>query len=67
MNFPDNLLFQLLYALINTPGLGGIAVGLLAVAILIVVVLMLRWISHGAQADEVEEYAYPTPALHHAE
>ena len=67
MNFPDTTFFQWLYALINTPGYGGIAIGLLALAILISVVLMLRWISQGAQADEVEEYAYPTTALHHPE
>ena len=67
MNFPDNSFFQLLYALINTPGYGGIAVGLLALAILISVIMMLRWISRGAQAVEVEEYSYPTPALHQHE
>ena len=38
---------------------------LLAVIILFAVAVTLRWIVRGADADEPEEYAYPTPALHH--
>lgn len=66
MNFPDTLLINFLYWLINTPGIGGIAVGLLAISITTAVALVLRWISQGANVeDEPETYAYPTPALHH--
>lgn len=66
MNFPDTLLIKFLYWLINTPGIGGIAVGLLAISITTAVALVLRWISQGANVeDEPETYAYPTPALHH--
>ncbi len=66
MNFPDTPLTAFLYWLIDTPGLGGIAVGLLAIGITTAVGLVLRWISQGANIeDEPEAYAYPTPALHH--
>jgi hypothetical protein len=51
--------------LINTPGVGSLIVFFLATGILIAVAMMLRWIVRGAEADEPEEYAYPTPALHH--
>jgi hypothetical protein len=67
MNFPESPFLDWLYTLINTPGIGSIIVVLLATFILISVVLMLRWIKRGAEADEPEEYAYPTPALHHRE
>ncbi len=67
MNFPESSFFDWLYTLINTPGGGSIVAMLLAVSILIAVTLMLRWIARGAEADEPEEYAYPTPALHHRE
>jgi len=65
MNFPDNTFFTLVYALINTPTIGGIVVGILATTIMLVVGTTLRWIVQGGQADEAEVYAYPTPALHH--
>ena len=65
MNFPESPFFDWLYILINTPGIGSIIAVLLAASILIAVALMLRWIVRGAEADEPEEYAYPTPALHH--
>lgn len=65
MNFPmDRPIFQFFYFLLNTPGLGGIAVSLVAATCLTSYGLILRWIRKGAQADEAEEYAYPTPALH---
>jgi hypothetical protein len=64
MNFPDNLLFAFLYWLINTPGLGGIIVGMLGVGMMLSVGLTLRWIVQGGELKEPEEYAYPTPALH---
>lgn len=67
MNFPDSQFLDWLYTLINTPGGGSIIAVLVAIFILISVFLMLRWIARGAEADEPEEYAYPTPALHRRE
>ena len=65
MNFPlDNPIFQFFYWLVNTPGLGGIAVGLIVIISMSVSGSALRWIAQGAQANEPETYAYPTPALH---
>lgn len=65
MNFPmDNPIFQFFYWLVNTAGLGGIVVGLVGAGSVLAYALTLRWISRGAQADETETYAYPTPALH---
>ena len=68
MNFPmDNPLFQFFYWLVNTAGLGGIVVGLVGGGSLLAYALTLRWIYKGRHSDEVETYAYPTPALHHHE
>lgn len=64
MNFPENPLFEFLFWLINTPGIGGITVGLLALGIVTAVSTTLRWIMLGGQIDERVVYAYPTPALH---
>jgi hypothetical protein len=64
MNFPDNPIFGFLYWLVNTPGLGGLIVGLIVVISVSAVGGALSWIARGAQADEMETYAYPTPALH---
>ena len=64
MNFPDTALFSLLYALINTPGVGGIVVALLGGGVVLSIGLTLRWIVQGGKVDELEVYAYPTPALH---
>ncbi len=64
MNFPDTQFFQFLYWLINTPGVGGVVVGLLSLGIFIVIGLTLRWITHVGDIDDNETYAYPTPALH---
>ncbi len=65
MNFPDTAFISFLYALINTPTIGGIVVGVLAGGIVLSVGATLRWIFQGGYADEEEVYAYPTPALHH--
>ena len=65
MNFPDTPLTEFLYALINTPGIGGMIVILLAVSLIVAIFLTLRWIARGAEAEETEIYAYPTTALHH--
>jgi hypothetical protein len=65
MNFPlDNPIFQFLYWLVNTPGLGGLFVALIVIISVSAYGSALRWIARGAQADELETYAYPTPALH---
>lgn len=66
--FPtDYPLFQFLYTVINTPGFGGIAAAFLGGASVTAYLLTLRWIARGADADEVQTYAYPTPALHQHE
>jgi len=65
LNFPlENPIFQFLYWLVNTAGLGGLVVGLIAVISVGAYGSALRWIARGAQAEEPETYAYPTPALH---
>lgn len=64
MNFPDTPIFQALYWVVNTPGLGGLAVGLIVIVSVSAAGSALWWIAQGAQTDEVETYAYPTPALH---
>ena len=64
MNFPDNPIIQLAYWLVNTPGLGGIGVGLIVIIWVSAAGGALWWIAQGTQADELETYAYPTPALH---
>lgn len=64
MNFPDNPIFQSFYWLVNTPGLGGLSVGLIVIVSVSAAGSALYWITKGAEADEVETYAYPTPALH---
>ena len=64
MNFPDTAFFTFLYRLINMPGIGSAIVLVLGSGIVLSVGLTLRWINRGGQVDELEEYAYPTPALH---
>lgn len=64
---PDYPIIRFLHALINTPGIGGIVVGLVGGGSLLAYGLALRWIKKGAQVPETETYAYPTPALHHQE
>lgn len=65
MNFPlENPIFQFFYWLVNTAGLGGLTVGLIVLISVGAYGGALRWITRGAEADEPEEYAYPTPALH---
>jgi len=69
MNFPmEKPIFQFLYWLVNNPGNGGVAVGLLTLFVVLAVALTLRWIVTADRdadiaADEAV-YAYPTPALH---
>jgi hypothetical protein len=66
MNFPMELLiFQFFYWLVNTPGLGGVAVAMVGGGSILAYALTLRWINMGSRAEETETYAYPTPTLHH--
>ncbi len=68
MNFPiDNPILQALYWLVNTAGVGGLIVGLLATSTVTAVALMLRRIAATDQPAEGEQFAYPTTALHHYE
>ncbi len=65
MHFPlDNPIFQFFFWLVDTPGVGSLVVGLIVIIWVFAAGSTLRWIARGAQADEPEEYAYPTPALH---
>lgn len=63
MRFPESSLFDFIYWVINTPGLGGIAVALLGIGIVVSVGLTLRWISKAGDLEETETYAYPTSSL----
>ena len=68
MNFPmDYPVFKFFYWLLNTPGLGGIIVSILAGTILLTFGKTLRWIILGGQAAENEVYTYPTSGLHEHE
>ncbi|MFZ0545025.1 MAG: hypothetical protein WAM60_06290 [Candidatus Promineifilaceae bacterium] len=68
MNIPfDNPVIQFLYWLLNTPGLGGIAVLLVGSGSILAYGLTLRWIKTGGELAEVETFAYPTPALTHSQ
>lgn len=65
MNFPlQNPVFQFFYWLVNTAGVGGITVGFIVIVAVTFAGGALRWIARGAEANELEAYAYPTPALH---
>ncbi len=65
MHFPlDNPIFQFFFWLVDTPGVGSLFVGLIVIIWVFAASSTLRWIARGAQADETETYAYPTPALH---
>jgi hypothetical protein len=65
MNFPlEYSVFRFFYWVVNTPGLGGIAVSLVGGGSLLAYGLTLRWIRKAAEVPEAECYAYPTPALH---
>lgn len=64
MGFPlEYPIFEFLYWLINTAGLGGLAAILLGVGSLTAYLLTLRWIMRGAEADEIHTYTYPTHTL----
>lgn len=65
MNFPmEYPLFQFVYWLLNTPGLGGIAVALVGGGSILVYSVAIRWIAAKGKSRENERFAYPTPSLH---
>ena len=68
MNFPMQYpFFQFLYALLDTPGLGGILAVMMGGGSILAYALTLRWIAQGGGAAETETYAYPTPSLLHSQ
>jgi hypothetical protein len=66
MNFPLELpIFQFLFWLVNTAGVGGFLVALVGGGSLLTYGLTLYWITRGGKdEDDTEIYTYPTPALH---
>ncbi|MBM4422043.1 MAG: hypothetical protein FJ030_01460 [Chloroflexi bacterium] len=65
MNFPMQYpLFQFFYWLVNTAGLGGLAVAIVGGGSVLTYFFTLRWIARGGGDDRAETYPYPTPALH---
>ena len=68
MNFPmEKPIFQFLFWLMNTPGLGGIVVSLVVGGALAIYARGLFFIAAGAKANEADTYVYPTPTLHRHE
>ena len=63
MNFPDSLLVEIIYAIINHSGLGGVVIAILATSLVLIFGLTLRWVTHD-DSQNTELYAYPTAALH---
>jgi hypothetical protein len=64
MNFPmTQPIFQFFYWLVNTPGLGGIALLFLSLGTVLAVFRTLHWINDGGKSEETETYSYPTPSL----
>lgn len=62
MNFPlEQPIFQFLYWLVNTPGIGALVIILLAATALTSFALTLRWI---ASAKNAEQESYPYPPRH---
>ncbi len=64
MNFPmDNPFFQFVFWVLNSPGVGGIAVGLIVLISVSIYTSTIVWIARGAQANKPEIYTYPTSTL----
>ena len=60
MNFPmEYPIFQFFYWLVNTGGVGGAVVLLIAVIVTSSYALTLRWIAAGAKESDGEGYAFP--------
>lgn len=65
MSAPDTFILRFLYWLVNTPGLGGVAVVAIVISCLGSFVLALRWIAAGSKVGDSDTYAYPTSSLLH--
>jgi hypothetical protein len=63
MSFPTQYpIFQFLYWLVNTTGIGGIFVITLAGGMLVAYVRTVIWINRGKQASDRDSFAYPAAA-----
>jgi hypothetical protein len=60
----DLPVLQFFYWLVNTAGVGGLAVAFVGGGSLLAYGLTLRWIAAGSAHPESAVYSYPTPALH---
>ena len=64
MKFPlENQVVQILFWLANTAGVGGAVALFVGGGSLTAYFLTLRWIIRGGEADEVDEYVFPTSTL----
>lgn len=65
MNFPMQLpIFQFFYWLVNTVGIGGIAVSILSGGALVAYIATIRWIQMGGEVKEAETHTYPVHPPH---
>ncbi len=65
MSFPTQYpIFQFFYWLVNTTGIGGVFVTILAGGMLLAYGRTLGWIGSGKKAGPPESFAYPPAALH---
>jgi len=65
MSFPTQYpIFQFFYWLVNTTGLGGIFVTIIAGGMLAAYVRTLRWIGGGKKTGDQDSFAYPSAAMH---
>lgn len=65
MSIPPEPILNFIYWLLNTPGIGGLAVAAIVLACLGGSAAVLRWIVAAGQVDEGPVYPYPPSALHH--
>lgn len=64
MNFPlEHGIFRLIYWILNTPGIGGLAALLIGGGIVFSVVSALRWIFVAGTIDDDHIYSFPTSSL----
>ncbi len=64
---PDSALLHAIYWLVNTPGLGGVAVAGIIGACAGGFSMALLWIVRGGRAPETSTYTHPTSTLLHHE
>ena len=68
MNFPlEYPFFRLIFWFINTAGIGGLFIIMLAGGLMVAFLLTLRWVALGSHHAESDQYVHPTPTLvgHH--